>query len=90
MSETVPNRFIGAGTIFEFLNASSYCPDCTFEKASLDLALLFMLVMSPSLEKPSVPSMAPGTIPTTLTLWGPHSTAKVFVIVSTPALAEAA
>ena len=49
--------------------------------------LLFNLVISLSLAKPSVPSIGPGIIPHTLTPYGPHSTARVYVMASTPALA---
>jgi len=57
--------------------------------AAFAFSLSFIVATSPSLSKPSVPSIAPGTRPTTLTLLGPHSTANVLVIESTAALAAA-
>ena len=84
MSLTVPNLLIGA-TIMLSLKLALFASPLL--KASFVFYLLFMLAKSPNLSKPSVPSIAPGTIPTTLTLLGPHSTARVLVMVSTPALA---
>jgi len=58
-----------------------------FSKAEFVAFLLLILDREPSLSNPSVPLIAPGTIPVTLILCGPHSHARTFVIASTPALA---
>lgn len=46
-----------------------------------------MFATLPKRSNPSVPAIAPGTMPTTLTLCGPHSHASTLVKASTPALA---
>ena len=60
-----------------------------FSTAEFDLALLLRLSRAPSLSKPSVPSIAPGTNSFTLIPTGPHSTASTFVIESFAAFAPA-
>jgi hypothetical protein len=86
ISIPLPNLLIGAITMLS-LNPVLESLAFPASNALFDFSLLFMLAISPSLSNPSVPSIAPGTIPTTLTLYGPHSTARVLVMVSTPAFA---
>lgn len=88
ISSTSPRRKIGSAANESTLDAPLLVAD--FSVAAYSVAcLLFILLILISLSTPSVPPMAPGTIPTTRTLCGPHSTASTLVKASTPALAAA-
>ena len=85
MSSTSPNLRIGTGPKSKIL-ALVY-EEAFYSKALSLASRLFIFFTLPSRSNPSVPVIAPGTIPTTLTLWGPHSQANTFVRASTPAFA---
>ena len=87
ISCTSPRRAIGNGRAAMPYDLPTFLLVELLAIALFVLSLLFIFSRFPKRSKPSVPRIAPGTIPFTRTPYGPHSTASTFVNASTPAFA---